>query len=197
MLVPVFLHTRYFRWEKMQWVSTVCFYLRGSTGTCYDYLCCTYAFSKFLLLNVVICFSAFLTLYFLIHSVSQLQLIISHFMRLVGTPASLSCGSMTLTSSPVHAADIHVATLPSPPAITSVSPGTSVTSSPQHFYPQENHFPRAGKQNNTHLVVPHLTQGDIQTLFYTRFVDFKNLEHHNVCIQVSVCAQSVWVLVLG
>lgn len=77
-----------------------------------------------------------------------------------GTPASLSCGSMTLgstdprrrtpsmtaTSSPTHTADIHdfdtrdfviAPTLtPSPPLTTSLSPGTSVTSSPQHFYPR-------------------------------------------------------------
>ena len=100
----------------------------------------------------------------------------------VGTPASLSCGSMTLGSmiehqrgvgthshhhhhrhssrdragnvspllSPTHAADIHdfdtrdltsitaggIGTMsPSPPLTTSLSPGTSITSSPQHFYP--------------------------------------------------------------
>ncbi|XP_063223774.1 FERM, ARHGEF and pleckstrin domain-containing protein 1 [Bacillus rossius redtenbacheri] len=54
--------------------------------------------------------------------------------------------SMTATSSPTHTADIHdfdtkdyvvVPTLtPSPPLTTSLSPGTSVTSSPQHFYPR-------------------------------------------------------------
>jgi len=100
----------------------------------------------------------------------------------VGTPASLSCGSMTLGSmiehqrgvgthshhhhhrhssrdragnvspllSPTHTADIHdfdtrdltritvggIGTMsPSPPLTTSLSPGTSITSSPQHFYP--------------------------------------------------------------
>ncbi|KAJ4427657.1 hypothetical protein ANN_25305 [Periplaneta americana] len=99
----------------------------------------------------------------------------------VGTPASLSCGSMTLSStmehqrgvgshshhhhrhhsrdragnaspllSPTHTADIHDfdtrdltiitaggvgTTSPSPPLTTSLSPGTSITSSPQHFYP--------------------------------------------------------------
>jgi len=100
----------------------------------------------------------------------------------VGTPASLSCGSMTLGSmiehqrgvgthshhhhhrhssrdragnvsplpSPTHTADIHdfdtrdltsitaggMGTMsPSPPLTTSLSPGTSITSSPQHFYP--------------------------------------------------------------
>lgn len=95
----------------------------------------------------------------------------------VGTPASLSCGSMTLGSmtehqrgegsrhhlrhpsrdragnaspllSPTHTADIHDfdtrdltiitaggigTTSPSPPLTTSLSPGTSITSSPQHF----------------------------------------------------------------
>ncbi|XP_049801238.1 FERM, ARHGEF and pleckstrin domain-containing protein 1 [Schistocerca nitens] len=85
-----------------------------------------------------------------------------------GTPASLSCGSMTLgstdprrrtpsmtaTSSPTHTADIHdfdtrdfviAPTLtPSPPLTTSLSPGTSVTSSPQHFYPRT-----PGQQNAT------------------------------------------------
>lgn len=59
-----------------------------------------------------------------------------------GTPASLSCGSMTLTSSPLHTADIHAGGSPSPPLTTSVSPGTSVTSSPQHFYPQETPYRR-------------------------------------------------------
>ncbi|XP_021924300.1 FERM, RhoGEF and pleckstrin domain-containing protein 1 isoform X2 [Zootermopsis nevadensis] len=98
----------------------------------------------------------------------------------VGTPASLSCGSMTLGStmehqrgvgshhhhhrhsnrdqagnvspllSPTHTVDIHDfdtrdltimaaggvgTTSPSPPLTTSLSPGTSITSSPQHFYP--------------------------------------------------------------
>ncbi|XP_067014645.2 FERM, ARHGEF and pleckstrin domain-containing protein 1 [Anabrus simplex] len=96
-----------------------------------------------------------------------------------GTPASLSCGSMTLgsmttvgdprrrtpptsmtaTSSPTHTADIHdfdtrdfviaPTMTPSPPLTTSLSPGTSVTSSPQHFYPRTNNVSAAAHHPNT------------------------------------------------
>nr|CAD7261406.1 unnamed protein product [Timema shepardi] len=128
---------------------------------------------------------------------------------LSGTPASLSCGSMNLsslsrdhrrhhhqphpqspsmtaTSSPTHTADIHdfdtrdfvvAPTLtPSPPLTTSLSPGTSVTSSPQHFYPRSTNT-GSGHPNTDDEEQEYSTSNNLQSPYHHRSTGQQTCTH--------------------